>query len=294
MPGLSSTTGSNPVGNNPSENPGVGNRGGDPLQPVANTEQYESSGPNMYIAEKKKLLSFATYPYREPAPLQEALWVRGAPEPKKFLETNYTEQRITQDNESLSWLIKVRDYFYAIDAGKNPTYEQEKAYNERVVRYKSFLSSDNWKGPKIDYDNPSNVRKEALQDLVQIELNVARNEMIVNAFAKEKFSEGIAYKTDFYKRLNDVSGEHYKKCEHGFKMEYEKDKAWYDTLDRKTLLYILEYKINYRKEFFNTHIKGWLEEESNRDLFKKWSKDKIHQDFIEEWLKDNESIKNLK
>jgi hypothetical protein len=73
MPGLSSTTGSNPVGNNPSENPGVGNRGGDPLQPVANTEQYESSGPNMYIAEKKQLLIFGTYPYREPAPLQEAL-----------------------------------------------------------------------------------------------------------------------------------------------------------------------------------------------------------------------------
>jgi hypothetical protein len=54
----------------------------------------------MYIAEKKQLLIFGTYPYREPAPLQEALWVRGAPEPKNFY-------RLITLNNALHKIMKV-------------------------------------------------------------------------------------------------------------------------------------------------------------------------------------------
>ncbi len=98
MPGLSNTTGSNPVGNNPRANPGAGNNGGDPLQPVANTQQYVSSGPDMYIPEKKELLRLTClYPLRTTGPLEDALSVYRSPEPQKYLDREYCEQGINQD-----------------------------------------------------------------------------------------------------------------------------------------------------------------------------------------------------
>ncbi len=95
MSGLSNTTGSNPVGNNPGENPGVvnnpgekpgvGNNDEDRHQPVANSEQYVSSGPDMYIYEKKELLRLGcNYPLKNTGPLEDALHFHGAPEPHKY------------------------------------------------------------------------------------------------------------------------------------------------------------------------------------------------------------------
>jgi len=131
-------------------------------------------------------------------------------------------------------------------------------------------------------------------DLEHAKSHVARNEMVLNAFAKEKFSEGLAAKTDFYKRLENVLLEHYTKHEQFFKNEFEQKRAFYDSLDQKTISLLLEHQINMRQKVFDTHVKVWLEIEPNKDLFKEWSKDKINQDFIEKWLKHNKSIKNLK
>ena len=185
MPDLSNTTGSNTVGNNFEENLGVGKIGEDANQPVANTQQYVSSGPDKYIPEKEELLSLTVcYPVKQVAPLQEAIWLQAAPEPQKYLYSNFVEQGIQMDKDNLSLLNKVKDYFVAKDAGREPTDEAVKAFKERQKRYLAFPSNDNWKGPFIDFNDPSNVRKDALQDLEQLKSNVALNEMVTRAFAK--------------------------------------------------------------------------------------------------------------
>jgi len=293
MSGLSNTTGSNPVGNNPGENPGVGNNGEDRHQPVANSEQYVSSGPDKYISEKKELVWLScSYPLRNVSPLEEALKYQGAPEPKKYLEHNLSEIGVEKDKKDLSWLIKVKEYFDEKDAGREPTDEAVKAFKERQVRYLAYPLSDSWKGPFIDFNDPSNVRRDALQDLEQMKSNVARNEMLLKALEKENFTGGgPAAKAKFYECIDKVFTEHYIKHEQYFKSHYEKEKAFYDTCDKKTIFWLLEHQTNQRKMFFKKHFDDWLMEKANKDLFQEWKKDKINQDFIEKWLKDNPNIK---
>ncbi len=194
--------------------------------------------------------------------------------------------------KNIALLIKVKEYFDEIGAGREPTDEALKAFKDRQERYKAFPSSGNWKGPFIDFNDPSNVRRDALQDLEQLKSNVALDERLAKAFEKDKFTGGgPAAKANFYKCLNKAFSEHYIEYEPYFKSEYDKEKAFFDTWDKKTIFYILEHETTQRKKFFNKQLNDWLASKPNKDLFQEWRKDKINQEFIEKWLKDNPNIK---
>lgn len=293
MADLSNTTGSDPVVNNLGEKSGVGNNGGDPNKAVANTQQYISSGPDKLISEKQELLKLAGdfYPVTESGPLQVALRVFRASEPGEYLSVNFPEDIIEREKNSLYKLNLVKDYFDAVDAGREPADEAVKAFKERQTRYLSFTSNDNWKGPFIDFNDKSNVRKDAMVDLEQMKSNVDLNNMITKAFANEKFAEGPVVKADFYERLSEVFEKHYLEHDKFFKDNASREKAFYDTWDEKTILWMLETKTKQQKQFFNESLNGWIVEKANRDLFQKWSQDKINQDFIEKWLRDNKNLK---
>jgi hypothetical protein len=101
MSDLSNTTGSNPVGNNPGENSGVGNNGEDRHQPAANSQQYVSSGAENQISEKKELLSL-TCDRVNYGPLEDALWLHGAPEPKNYIKGQLSEEGTEMNKRDLS------------------------------------------------------------------------------------------------------------------------------------------------------------------------------------------------
>lgn len=293
MADLGNTTESKPVVNKPGENSGVGNNGEDTNQPVANTQQYISSGPDKYISEKEEILKLTGdfYPPIQRGPLERALKLFGAYAPEKYLSDNFHEKGIQMEKNALFELNKVKDYFDAIDAGREPTDEAIKAFKERQKRYLAYPYSDNWKGPFIDFNDPSNVRRDALVDLEQIKSNMDINNMIVKTFANEKFAEGPAAKANFYKRLDEVFHEHFIKHEEFFKNKASQERAFYDTWDKKSIFWLLELETKQRQQYYNHRLNGWIAEKSNKDLFQKWSQDKINQDFIEKWLGDNKNIK---
>lgn len=293
MADLSNTTGSNPVEKNIGEKSGVGNNGADPNKAVANTQQYISSGPDKLISEKQELLKLSGdfYPRTQAGPLQEALRRFRSSEPAEYLSVNFPENLIERDKNSLYKLNLVKDYFDALDAGREPADEAVKAFKERQTRYLSFASNDNWKGPFIDFNDKSNVRKEAMDDLEYKKTYVDLSDMVTKAFANEKIAEGPAAKADFYKRLGDISEQHYLKHDKFYKDNASRENAFHDTWDEKTILWMLETITKQQKQFFNESLNGWIEEKANRDLFQKWSQDKINQDFIEKWLRDNKNIK---
>ena len=68
--------------------------------------------------------------------------------------------------EKVSKLSKVKAYFEAVEAKREPTPEDKIEYNILKNRYlASFDDKQNWFGRKIDYNNPTNVKERNLKDL---------------------------------------------------------------------------------------------------------------------------------
>ena len=63
-------------------------------------------------------------------------------------------------------MSKVKAYFEAVEAKREPTPEDKIEYNILKKRYlASFDDKQNWFGRKIDYNNPTNVKERNLKDL---------------------------------------------------------------------------------------------------------------------------------
>lgn len=166
MPDLSNTMACKAVGSNSGENPALSNNGEDPNRPVANTQQYVSTGPDKYITEKEDILRWSlNYPRKHIGSLEQALRLHSYPDTQRYLDRNFDKQYIQYEKDSVCLLNKVKDYFDAIDAGWEPSDEAIEAFKERKKIYLGFTTNDNWKGPFLDYNNPLNVRKDALHDL---------------------------------------------------------------------------------------------------------------------------------
>ncbi len=85
-------------------------------------------------------------------------------EADKYL--NYIEQGTEGGTKpDISLLEKVEDYFVAKDAGKEPSTEAKDAFAKRQERYLGWIADGGWLGPFVDFNDSSNVRKVAKEDL---------------------------------------------------------------------------------------------------------------------------------
>ena len=284
------TPGGSPGGNNPEGNPGGGKYSGDSNNLVEKPKQYVSTGPNTLIKEKEELLKLTGFgsPHVS-GPLEQALLDTSKPNPKEYLYPDFSKAIYERDKETISVLEKVCEYFSAKDAGREPSVEAKNAFEKRKERYLGFAANvDSWKGPPVDFNDPSNVRKVAQEDLQKAKVDLDITESIINDkdLNKENFT-GPDAKANFYKRLYEVFAEHRKKHLEFYKDEVKMEREQYDTYDEKTILWMLKSIRAQRKQMYQDAFKVWLEEKGNKDLLKKWSEEKINLDFIKEWLEDD-------
>ena len=110
--------------------------------------------------------------------------------------------------ECVDWLVKVKDYFQAKDVGKEPSTEVKDAFERRKLRHLDQRCPDKLQGLFIDYSDPSNIRKEALEDLEYCEVHLDQCIMVLDdkILGKENFT-GLDAKANFYKRLDEVFAE---------------------------------------------------------------------------------------
>ena len=276
------------LGNNPEGNSGgpSGNNREDPNNPVANTQEYVSTGPDTYLKEKKELARLCGHwhPRGKETPMEEALSLHCFPEPAEYLKDNFPLERVKRNKED-KWLEKVKDYFDAIDSGKQPSPEAISAFEKRKERYIGHTKEDNWKGAWIDFNNPANVRKVALEDLEQHKAYTALEQKVTKAFENQEFT-GPDAKKIFFDQLNKLWGEHKSDFDQYYRDDAKKEMEKYHSYDKKTLFGLLEYMANHRKAHFQKVFQEWIQVEQNRDLFNKWSEDKsdkAHQEFIKKW-----------
>ena len=68
--------------------------------------------------------------------------------------------------QTVSKLSKVKGYFEAIDAKREPTIEESVEYHIKKNRcLNRFNNKETWFGRKIDYNDPANVKEKSLDDL---------------------------------------------------------------------------------------------------------------------------------
>ena len=223
-------------------------------------------------------------------PLQQALVSYSKQQLDPSVMQEMGESNIRNCNLRISLLEKVEQYFQAKEAGLVPSPETTEAFEKRQARYLRDLSSYNWKGPKIDYNDPYIVRITAKEDLDNIQWNIGMREYVNKALSKENFS-GPHGKAHFWKRFLELEAVY--SLKHTGYLEYlhkraQMRKNWYDTLDKKTLDLLLKASKKDRQTEWRSLLEMWLQQDpNNKDIYQKLSQDKINQVFIKRWLTDD-------
>lgn len=259
-------------------------------KPIEISKKYVSTGPGVCLDIKQEIYELdvviSGYISANAGPLEQAIGsARDTREPAEVID--YAMQMLESDKASISWLEKVEEYFQAKDAGLEPSPEAIDAFEKRQKRYLGHSSSDNWKGPPKNYNDPSVVRREAKEDLEHLKANLDMQGPICKALSQENFT-GPDAKAHFSKRCEELSSEVSQKHSEYLAKRMQGKKDWYDSWDKETLDWFLKVAREDRQVEWRNLLNKWLQEDpANKDIYQKLSKDKINQDFIKKWLSDD-------
>ncbi len=193
-------------------------------------KEYISTGPNEYVKEKEEYNKLQER-------FEPSLDLLISPEPNEYL--NDIKIGLEKVNKpGISWLEKVKSYFDAKDAGREASTEDVNAFDKRKERYLGHAANENWKGPHVNFNDPSNVRKVAEKDLQELKISKEKSENIVKGLEKENFTAPDA-KANFYKRLDEILAEHHSKHDELYKKKDIRDKAFIDSWSKETLDYMI-------------------------------------------------------
>lgn len=193
-------------------------------------KEYISTGPNEYVKEKEEYNKLQER-------FEPSLDLLISPEPNEYL--NDIKIGLEKVNKpGISWLEKVKSYFDAKDAGREASTEDVNAFDKRKERYLGHAANENWKGPHVNFNDPSNVRKVAEKDLQELKISKEKSENIVKGLEKENFTAPDA-KANFYKRLDEILAEHHSKHDEFYKKKDIRDKAFIDSWSKETLDYMI-------------------------------------------------------